>query len=112
MSIFVEAGIFAYVSLGLFVLGLILVVRRPENAKSIASLMAPAILAAGLIGAGTGQRLVDKYLDSVTDPAQKVVVLSAGTREATANHLLAGLMALALVGIGAGVSRASPRSEA
>lgn len=112
MSIFVEAGMFAYLSLGLFVLGLILVVRRPESAKSVASLMAPAILAAGLIGAGTGQRLVDKYLDGVTDPAEKVVVLSAGTREATANHLLAGLMGLALIGIGAAVQRASPRNEA
>lgn len=111
MSLFTEAGIFSLVGLALFVVGLILIVRKPAGAHQVVALMAPAIVAVGLMGAGMGQRLVDRYLETITDPAEKVVILSMGTREATANHLLAGTMALALVGIGAAVGRASRRAE-
>jgi len=111
MNLFVEAGMFAWVGLALFVTALILIVRRPTSAHHIVSLMAPAIVAAGLMGAGMGQRLVDRYLETITDPAEKIVILSMGTREATANHLLMGTMALALIGIGAAVSRASKERE-
>jgi hypothetical protein len=104
MDLFVEAGWFSWVMLAFFVGGLIAVVRKPENAQKTAGLFAIAVCAAGLTGAGLGQRLVDKYLEKVEDTREKVVILSAGTREATANHVLAGMFGLALMGIGTAVS--------
>jgi hypothetical protein len=95
MQIFVEAGALAFVSLALFVMGL---VARARGQAVDAWVM--GILAAGAVGVGLGQRLVANAVDATTDLAVKVELLNVGTREVSANSLIAGVFAAVLVVIG------------
>lgn len=102
MQLFQEAGAFAYVALAAFCAGLYLVVvQRSRQAPAFAA----AILALGALGGGLGQRMVDRYLEGVPDLPTKIAVLSAGTREATANLVLSGLLALLLLGVATAAAR-------
>lgn len=95
MQIFVEAGALAFVALGLFVLGLL---ARARGRSVDGWVM--GILAAGAVGVGLGQRLVAQAVDATSDLAVKVELLSVGTREVSANSLIAGVFAGVLVVIG------------
>jgi hypothetical protein len=78
--------------------------RRWGRPGSVAAAWAVAILAAGAIGYGTGQRAVKRAFEALrTDaagqrvdfqPAQLVVMLSRGSSEAAGNYVLAGTGAL------------------
>ena len=109
MELFQEAGIFAYGGFAAFIAGLILIARRPRGALSTGVAAAAMVVGLSMVGQGLGQRLVDRAVEAEPDPALKVATLSMGTREAAANQLLGGLMAVVLVGVGAGVG-ASRRS--
>jgi hypothetical protein len=52
------------------------------------------------VGVGLGQRLVANAVDATTDLAVKVELLNVGTREVSANSLIAGVFAAVLVVIG------------
>ena len=104
MEMFIDAGIFAVFSLVAFVAGLILTVRAKDPAR-VSTALAGLILALGLMGAGLGQGLVDNYIGQVEPLDKKVAILSAGTREATGNHVLSGGMAALLLALGAAMSR-------
>lgn len=95
MQIFVEAGAVAFVALALFVMGLMARVRGQSVDAWVMG-----ILAAGAVGVGLGQRLVAAAVDAVTDLGAKVDILSVGTREASANLLIAGVFAGVLTIIG------------
>jgi disulfide bond formation protein DsbB len=106
MDLFTEAGVFAYVGLIVFVGGLVAIVRGPKRAVTRGAAAAIIVMGLGMAGQGMGQRLVDRAVEAEPDNARKVALLSMGTREASANQLLAGLMALALIGVGLGVGAA------
>lgn len=109
MDLFTEAGVFAYVAFLVFLGGLVAIVRAPpKGAGPLGRAAAAAALVMGLAmaGQGLGQRLVDRAVEAEPDNARKVAMLSMGTREASANQLLGGLMAVALIGLGAGVGAA------
>jgi Mn2+/Fe2+ NRAMP family transporter len=93
MDMFTEAGIGAYVSLTLFIVALV------RSAKSGARLepWATAIVATGALGAGLGQRLVARAAELAPTLPEKVTILSIGTREATANLVVAAMFALVLL---------------
>lgn len=109
MELFHEAGVFAYVSAVAFVTTLVFAVKRPDRALARASVGACVIFAVGMVGSALGQRLVDRALPEVPSVEQKVTILSAGTRETSANLLLAGMFSLALLGVAGGVSAARDR---
>ena len=104
MDLFIEAGVFAYACLILFVGGLIATARKPKQALSRASCAAVLVVGLGIVGQSVGQRQVDAAVSAHPDQAAKVMLLSAGTREASSCSLLAGVMALLLMGAGAGIS--------
>ncbi len=111
MSLFTEAGVFAYGSLLLFVAGLAVCLRARDRAVSSASAFSAGIAGFAMLGAGAGQRMVDKYIHDVPELAERVLCLSAGTREAQANMVLAGGMILMLMLVAAGISALSPRAS-
>jgi hypothetical protein len=100
MDMFVEAGIFAPVSLVLCIGGLISLARTGQ-----ATSWALSILVAGVVGAGLGQRLVSRAAELAPTLDQKVAILAVGAREATGNLILSGVMAGALVAGAALVAR-------
>lgn len=104
MELFQEAGFFAYFALITFCIGLVQTIRQPAKALPTAVVFAAAVLALGLLGNGLGQQLVNQAVLAVPDPAQKVVMLSIGTKEATGNLILGGLFALAQLGVGGAVA--------
>lgn len=112
MDLFIEAGVFAYVGFALFVIGIVVALRAPKRAAKNAGLVAAAIVALGIAGAGMGQRLVDGAVSKEPDLNKKVEMLSLGTREAAANELLAGMFALALLALGAGVQTLRGQEDA
>jgi hypothetical protein len=95
MQIFIEAGAFSLVALGLFVAGL---VARARGQATEA--WAVAILAAGAVGVALGQRLVARAVEGADDVADKVAIVAAGSAEASANLLIAGVCAGLLIVIG------------
>lgn len=103
MELFTEAGIFAWVGLVVFVGGIGAILAAPRRALARGAGAATLVLAVGLLGAGLGQRLVDRAVTAEPDLDKKVAMLSLGTREAAANELLGGAFAVFLLGIGAGV---------
>jgi multisubunit Na+/H+ antiporter MnhF subunit len=111
MELFTEAGVFAWVGLLVFTVALIRVVTRPQHATRTASLAAVALLSLGMLGSALGQRMVDRAVEREHVVAQKVALLSAGTRETSSNLLLGAIFALALAGVGAGVSAARDRRQ-
>lgn len=92
MQIFVEAGAFSFVALGLFLGGL--VARARGGAVEH---WAIAILAAGALGNGLGQRLVARAAEQAPSLADKVAILGAGSSEAAANALIAGVLGALLL---------------
>lgn len=101
MELLLEAGIAGPLAFALFVVGLIAVVRGKGGARDFAS----AILAIGFLGFGVGERLVTRAAEAAPDLSTKLAFLTVGTREASANLLLSGAMALLLVVIGAALER-------
>ncbi len=94
-----ESGFGAWLSLILALAGLaatVTVGRRSGRPGSVAAAFAAAVLASGQIGAGGGQRKVDRAVQATpaADLATRVEILSIGTREASANLLFSGLCAL------------------
>lgn len=106
MQLFIEAGIFAWVGVALLIGGLMYAVVRPEPGTRAAKEIAVIVLAVGMLGASLGQRMVDRAVDAEPELAKKVLMLSVGTRETSANLLLAALFALALIGVATAVERA------
>jgi hypothetical protein len=103
MSLLTEAGIFGYLAVITFAAAVFSLIRSKDPLR-VAPSWAAGVAGLGMIGVGLGQRLVDAYLDRVPDLAEKVVVLSAGTREASANLLLGGICAVGLLAFGAVLS--------
>ena len=95
MQIFVEAGAFSLVALALFATGL--VARARGGAVEPWAL---AVLAAGAVGTGLGQRLVARAAEQAPSLADKVAILGAGSSEAAANALIAGVLAGLLIVVG------------
>ena len=103
MDLFLEAGIFSIVSFVIFLAGIVLCLRRPRQALVTACATAAVIMGLSMIGAGLGQRLVDRAVEGEPDSAKKVAMLSMGTREAAANDLLGGLFGMSVVLLGSAV---------
>jgi hypothetical protein len=105
LEIMHESGFGAYLTLFLAVAGLaatVTVGRRGGRPGSVAAAFAAAVLASGQLGAGTGQRSVDRAVSLLpeADHAARVAILSAGTREASANLLFSGACGLAVAAVG------------
>lgn len=105
MDIISEAGILAPVAIVIFVIGLVVCVRTRASAMQVGAPLAVVILAVGALGAAMGQHLVDKAVQSAPGLEERVLMLSIGTREASANFLIAGVLALLLVAIAFGLNR-------
>jgi hypothetical protein len=103
MHLLTEAGIFGWAGLVLFGAGLVLLLRDPGKAGARSRGLAAAEMALGLLGAGLGQRLVAQAVEKAPDLSAQVRFLNLGTMEATANLILGGLFALAILGLGAGI---------
>lgn len=106
MELLREAGVFAWLGLAILSGGLMYAVVRPDPGTRAARGLAVVVLAIGMLGASLGQRLVDRAVDGEPDLGKKVVMLSVGTRETSANLLLSSLYALALMAMAASVERA------
>ena len=100
MDMFVEAGIFAPISLALCIGGLVSLARHGQTTA-----WAMGVLVAGFVGAGLGQRLVSRAAELAPTLDEKVAILAVGAREATGNLILSGVMAGALLSGGALVAR-------
>lgn len=109
MTLFVEAGLFAWISAALFVAGLVLSVRTKLGGFPTVLAIAVAIAAMGQVGAGLGQRLVSRAVQNIASLDERVMVLNLGTQEAAANQLVCGVMALLLLAIAAGLHLARER---
>ena len=94
MQLTQEAGAAGLLSVALFAAGLVFSVRTRK--LSVAAAFIGSILAVGQIGQGLGQRAVLAALPGV-DKADAVMILAAGSAEASANLLLSGGAALALL---------------
>jgi len=110
MQLILEAGIFGILIVVTFAAGSVVVVRS-HDALRAAQTFALTVVLLGIAGAGLGQRLVDKAVDRVTDPAEKVALLSVGTREASAGHLLGGACGILLLGLGGAIHLARRRED-
>jgi len=103
-----ESGFGAWVSLFLTVAGLAAVVtvgRKRARPGGVAAAWAVAVLASGAIGFASGQRMVDKGINGISEQnTHRVAMLSRGTREASANLFLSGFGALGLCAVGGALS--------
>jgi hypothetical protein len=99
MGLFVEAGLFAWVGFVVLLSALVCAIVRPADGVRLARRAALAVIALGMLGTALGQRLVDRAVLAEPVLEQKVLLLSMGTRETSANLLLSGLYALALLGV-------------
>jgi hypothetical protein len=118
-GLIIESGFAGWIILLLFLAGVAAVTtvgRRWGRPGSTAAAWAVAVLAAGALGYGTGQRKVNRAISTgsahaATQPAasdteriqrasNRVVMLSQGTSEAAANYVLAGGSALLLCLLG------------
>ncbi len=111
MSYFHEAGVFSLLALGAFVVGLGVTVWAKDRAGQLAPRFAAAVMGLGMLGSALGQRLVDNAVQRTPELAEKVMMLSVGTRETSSNLLLAGGMALLLLLVGVAISALSPRAS-
>jgi hypothetical protein len=115
-TLIVESGFAAWVTLFLTVAGAAAVVtvgRKRGRPGGVAASWAVAVLAAGALGFATGQRKVDQGIRGIPpESPNRVVMLSIGTREASANLLLAGMAGLLLCSIGGVLSLARPKDGA
>jgi hypothetical protein len=111
MELLTEAGIFGYVAFIAWIIGIVMILRRP--AKAMVHSIAAAVFVLGLcaMGFGVGQRLVDRAVELQPDVNQKVAMLSQGSKEASGNLLLGGIFAISLVGLGAGVGSMRGRDK-
>ena len=113
LQIFQESGFGGWVVLLFTIAGLAAVTtvgRRWGRPGSVASAWAVAILAAGSIGFGAGQRSVHRGIrpmqqaevsgESDVRAARMVALLSRGTAEAAGNYVLAGSGALVVLLLG------------
>jgi hypothetical protein len=115
LQIFNESGIGGWMVLLFTIAGLAAVTtvgRRWGRPGSVAAAWAVAILAAGALGFGTGQRSVNRAFATLraqqtnaadeagTRPDQMVIMLSRGTSEAAGNYVLAGTGALMVMLVG------------
>jgi hypothetical protein len=108
MELFAEAGLAGTVSLVLFVVALVFVVRGKGGARAFAV----AILATGVTGFGVGERMVTHAAEAAPELSTRVAFLTMGTREASANLLLSGVMALLLIAIAGAVERVRGSADA
>jgi len=108
MDMFTEAGIGAVISLALFVVGLVTAARGGGRPDALAG----AIVAVGAIGTGLGQRLVARAAEAAPTLGDKVEILAVGTREATANLVVAGTLALVLIVVAAVSARMNATPKA
>lgn len=115
-TLMVESGFAAWVTLFLTVAGIAAVItvgRKRGRPGGVAAAWAVAVLAAGAMGFATGQRMVDRGIRGIpAESPNRVVMLSIGTREASANLLLSGIAALALCSVGGVLSLARPKEAA
>jgi hypothetical protein len=115
IQIFNESGFGGWMVLLFTIAGLAAVTtvgRRWGRPGSVAAAWAVAILAAGALGYGTGQRSVNRAFDTLRAqqnnaadqpaprPDQMVIMLSRGTSEAAGNYVLAGTGALMVMLVG------------
>jgi hypothetical protein len=113
LQIFQESGIGGWIVLIFTIAGLAAVTtvgRRWGRPGSVAAAWAVAILAAGSIGFGFGQRSVNRGMRGVAGdgsgqmnappPERMVAMLSRGTAEAAGNYVLAGNGALLVLLVG------------
>jgi hypothetical protein len=63
------------------------------------------IVAAGAFGQGLGMRLVSKAAEAAPSLPEKVTYLSIGSKEASANLVIAGVLGLLLLATGAVAAR-------
>ncbi len=109
-----ESGYGAWLSLILALAGLaatFTVGRRSGRAGSVAAAFAAAVLAAGQLGVGSGQRKVDQAVQSTpeSDLATRVLLVSVGTREASANLLFSGACAMVVLAVGGALALGQAR---
>ena len=111
MELLTEAGIFGCVAFIAWIIGMVMILRRP--AKAIMHSISVALFVWGLcaVGFGVGQRLVDKAVELQPNVNQKLAMLSQGSKEASGNLLLGGIFAISLVGLGAGVGAMRGRDK-
>ena len=105
LEIMHESGFGAVLTLLLAIAGIAATLaagRRSGRPGSVAAAFAAAVLASGQLGAGTGQRKVDRAVLGLeeSDLATRVKMLSVGTREASANLLFSGACGLAVAAVG------------
>lgn len=110
MDLILEAGIFGPAIALAFTVGAFATVRA-DDALRTAQVAALTVVVLGILGTGLGQRLVDKAVQGVTDPAKQVALLSAGTREAAAGNLLGGGAGLLLIALGGAVAISRRRPD-
>jgi hypothetical protein len=99
MDLLREAGIFGPLSVLLFLSGLTVTLTLGRARGAVVATATPfilAILAAGQLGHGLGQRLVRDAIEKVPELAQKVSFLNIGTGEAAANLVVSGAAAFLL----------------
>lgn len=109
MNVVMEAGPLALLCIVLTLVGLAVTVvfgRRSGKAGATSASFAAAAASVGLIGAALGQRAVAAAVERAASD-QAVATLSLGTREASANLLVAGVCALLLVITGAAIGMTS-----
>lgn len=109
-----ESGVGAWFSLLITIGGLAAVLtvgRRIGRPGSVAAAFAVAVLASGAIGVGTGQRKVDRAVMDSQDLAQRVEIVSIGTREASANLLFSGMCAQLVMIVGGALALAAARKR-
>ncbi len=116
LDIIRESGFAAWVSLLIFVAGLAALItygRRKGRIGSTGAAWAAAVLASGALGVGTGQRMVDRYVQNLaeTDLAGRVMAVSIGTREAAANMLFSGMLAMIVLLVAGVLALVSARRE-
>src|SRR5437879_491119 len=103
MNVVLEAGPLAMLCIVVTLIGLGVTAvfgRKTGRATATGASFAAAAVGGGLIGMGAGQRAVAAAVEqAAADKA--LALLSVGTREASANLLIAGACALVLVIAGA-----------
>jgi len=99
LELFQEAGFAAWLCTGLFIAGVAMLAIKRANVTPYAV----AIVAAGVMGQGLGMRLVSKAAEGAPSLAEKVTYLSLGSKEAAANLIIGGVLALILLAV-AGVA--------
>ena len=114
LTVIYEAGLVSWFAVVVMAAGLVLVLsvgRRAGRAASVASSWSAVVMAIALLNTSGGQHKVDDGVQREPNPAQQVVMLSRGTREASSNLLVGGTCALFLMAVGGLVTLGRPRAE-